>query len=151
MKPTYWIIASLVVIVGVAIGLTNRAMRSYEPKSLCLSQVKGLGVAMLAYQEDNDGQWPLPDSWLDAAESYGKTGYCAPARKSHPDAVGIALNYKTVLIAPKQIEEPESFPMIFECPILERNAVSSFHVFKLPWHPDRMAVAYADGHAKYLP
>jgi len=119
-------------------------------KISCLTHFKLLGVGLSMYAGDSDGQFPLRDSWMDAAEPYVKIPAFFRCTAMPVGTFGYAFNGQ--LSAAKPPKDPESVLLVYESVNPIRNASDPITSVPLVGRHDKRSYGtYADGHARILP
>lgn len=123
-------------------------------RTACLSNLKQIGFAQLAYLGDYDDHFPDRDVWMDSVLPYikeEKQFRCtALYKEANPQLYGYAFN-ANLSKAKFPAKGPEAVPLVFESLNLARNASDPFISLPKPGrHEGRNNVGYADGHAKIL-
>ncbi len=119
-------------------------------RTSCLSGVKQLAHAALAYRSDHDERFPLRDSWRDASRRYSAQSVDVKCPTAPTGAFGIAFN--AVLSGARPPKSPSLVPLVYDSANPIRNASDPFTSLPSPArHRGKNNVAYADGHAKGVP
>lgn len=128
---------------------TGCVLRDGECRPSCISNLKQLGTAMLAYCQDYDDHYPPAGSWCDAVDPYIKHSpvHVCPARAEVP--FGYAYNRFLERRPLNRIQTPTEQPGIFESWRGVRNEADGVETFVRP-HSGGGNVGFADGHVKYF-
>lgn len=118
----------------------------------CLSNLKQVGLAMLAYSQDYDEKMPPADKWSTVSFPYVRNTqiYQCPAV---PGKYGYAMNYKLSRMELGKIEMPAETVGNFDSTLLRPNAYdkgqqAGASVTWPPRHDDVINYVYVDGHAE---
>jgi prepilin-type processing-associated H-X9-DG protein len=117
----------------------------------CLSNLRQLALALLMYAQDHDEALPRADKWCDEIMPYVKNTdvFKCPAQPQAECsyAFNAALSEKVL----GKIERPAETIILFESGEGTRNACGNVALGKLlTRHNGGSAVAYVDGHVKWL-
>jgi prepilin-type processing-associated H-X9-DG protein len=131
--------------------ITAGEIPRYGP--ICMSNLKQLALADLAYQADYDDRLPDSQFWMDRLVPYAKNEdlyHCPDVKKTNPKAYGYAMNYELSRRRGNDVAKPEIAPLVFDSVLLVRNATSGFYGFPDPPRHSGNNVAYLDGHVERI-
>jgi len=157
-SPIRWTVGAIVVSVACFIFLMPiGSPKEASKRTACLSNVKQMSLAALAYANDHDDKLPLAVNWMDSTPMYVGRGNYAPSeteRVYHDvtfsgDQYGYAFRLQASSKEISSIKTPSSFALIFDSKLMQRNAGSGLETLPSPGrHQGRNSVGYLDGHAK---
>lgn len=121
-----------------------------SPGSVCLSQIKMVGNALLMYGFDHDDRWPI-DDWMDSAIPYVKeeVRYDCPLISKAGQRYGYALN---LAVAGKDIAKVDDIKTaaLFETDALGRSVVANLAAASKTRHRGKSVVSFVDSSARML-
>lgn len=125
--------------------------------SVCLSNLKNLGLACIMYSSDNDG-FPAKGPWIDEIARYHSTSFvpvCPEIQFAPGTAVagaGFAFDKFLAGAQPASLAEPEKEPLLYETWIVGKSVWGYLTDLPTPGrHGGRNHIVLADGHAKSIP
>jgi hypothetical protein len=152
-RPRWWeylVCLPIVVIIGLVLWPVF-AQEKGSRHDRCLSNLKGLGIALIIYATDFDDRPPPRDVWLDAIYPYTKNHTI-----EHCDLVtgeglsGYALNAGVTDLSDK-VKNAATEPLVYDSVNLARNASDLFTSLPKPGrHRGGNFVVFADDHAKFI-
>lgn len=118
---------------------------------VCMTNLKELNLAALAYAQDHDGKFPPETSWNKAIHSYSKTWqifYCPHSREHVRPSY--AMNRGLTGLKLPAIRNPEETVLFFES-TPECNVVGGPELIASPpRHDGGNNYSFVDGHVKWL-
>lgn len=144
---------ALLVLLPVMVGLTLPALAKAKSKAQtigCLNHGKEIGLAVILYAQDHDGQYPPPDTWCDTLHSAGplanpKVLVC-PARKAARS--GYAFNAR---LRGQQVGKVDSLTVLFFESDAGWNAAGGPElVVRKPRHGGMVIVGLVDGSVRQV-
>ncbi len=135
----FMLLAALAVFAAILFPVFARAKEKAQA-TVCLSNVKQLGIAVLMYAADHEDTLPEADSWKDAITEYAGDNealFVCPV-------TGQRYIFNEVLsaVALKDMDNPAETPMLWE-PALDAEGL-------VGPHGGQFNVGYADGHAQMV-
>ena len=146
--PSYVGDASLALQTAI-IGPAFKSARASAQKSVCLSNVKNLSLAMQMYLEDYDGRFPEADGWVEALAEYVGDESVLKCPEDDSEArcsygMNAALSGRTL----GEIEAPEATVVFYETASPGDNPVGGAEdVVDPPRHPNGNSYGFADAPA----
>jgi len=124
---------------------------SSEAATACLDNLKGLALGALMYAQDHGDKLP-PVAWVAAVDPYIKNTSILRC-PSRPDIqVAYAMNQELLGVALSDIASPTETVLLFETTMAASSPVGGWDLVPEGGiHDGGIAVAFADGHAKWLP
>lgn len=117
--------------------------------TICLSNMKNIGVALQMYTEDNESNYPSEKSWSDSLSPYirGNAIQKCPCVPQYGYAMNSKISGKssTALMKHTSVQTP----VVFETDILSPNLSIPFDLAKIAYrHQNHRAsnILYLDGH-----
>lgn len=161
-KKVLWAFAALLVPLAAMVILLPFVMnaRTVSPRMTCISNLKQLAFAALAYSDDWDDRLPLGHTWMDSTSDYYVNEsllHCNEVKDRYPDRndlYGYAFN--STLSSAKAWSFPtevaQNKPLVYDSSNLARNASDPFiSLPDPPRHRDIVnVVCFLDGRAKAL-
>jgi len=123
------------------------------PQSICMVNLKQLGLGSLMYSGDNNDRWPNPAYWMDQIRPYIKTEeILRDSEGVPPGGYGYAFRNNASISEAQSFNAAAQFALIFDSTLLGRNAHSE--LWSLPQEGRHKAwdgfvkdnVVFADGH-----
>jgi prepilin-type processing-associated H-X9-DG protein len=120
-------------------------------KTACLSNIKQSTTACAIYQADNNGRFPLRDSWMDVIDvRYESLLHCSELQKANASMELYGYCFNAKLSSALQPDDPTTEILLFESVNLARNASGALDSLPNPGrHRGGNYVGFADGHAKW--
>ncbi len=122
-----------------------------ETATECVSNLKQLALGALMYSQDHNDKLP-PAAWVTAISQYTNNSSILRC-PSRPDLqVAYAMNQELLGVALSDIASPAETVLFFETTMAASSPVGGWDlVAEGGIHDGGIAVAFADGHAKWLP
>lgn len=121
---------------------------NYDPKQkTCVSNLRQVSTALLAYAQDWDGRLPLASNWNTAVVDYTKSKYLLVCPAANNDMPSLALNKSLSGRSVEDLAHPGEMPLAFDS-VPGRNRAGYFLL--TPRHEGGANVSFADGHVKWL-
>lgn len=144
-------VIALVVVVSTLLLWPVEQSKASSIRSACLSNVKQLGMAAMAYAADADDHFPLASNWYTGLGHYtiGKALTCPSLFLEHPGVVGYAYDSRMTSMAVKSLPSPETHPLIYDSSSFALNTSDPFSSLPEPArHEGKNSIGFADGHAQ---
>ncbi|MCJ7752300.1 MAG: hypothetical protein MUQ65_14640, partial [Armatimonadetes bacterium] len=131
------------------IGPVFERARASAQKSVCLSNMKNLSLAMQMYLTDYEGRFPEADGWVEALTEYIRDESVLKCPEDDSEAscsygMNAALSGKTL----DEIGDASGVVVFFETASPGDNPVGGAEdVVSPPRHPTGNSYGFADGHA----
>lgn len=141
-----WVVAGFVLVAIILWFLWPPPQGKADNGKACLENLKNIYTAASIYSEDVGGRLPPPDQWSDVIGAYAKSkdAFKCPASPSF----GYAWNGSLGPAEIKKIAQPSTTPLVFDSPVLKKNAVDvPTNLPSPPRHGDFNEMLFADGHA----
>ena len=151
------VLVAAAVLFPVNIGNTKQSAK----RSMCLHNLKRIGLAIGLYEERSDGRLPLAASWMDAlvllredwTPSSKDTNVLASCPELWKDGKSAGFGYamnRFLIGSPKSDwQNPETIHLVYDSTAIENNASEYLPSFPLPGrHGGTNEIVYLDGHVK---
>jgi prepilin-type processing-associated H-X9-DG protein len=127
--------------------------------TLCIENLRKLGLASIMYSSDNNDILPHAVNWTGLLSPYllrdqGPLNCPAVARGGEPNGYGYAFNIELAGKPIARIQAPEGTPVIFDSILVDRDAASGLETLPdPPRHGNGTAnnAAFADGSVSIMP
>jgi len=152
-KATTMIVVGLIVLAFVVTAAGPLFATKNEHKvSICLANVRSMVLACELYSGDYDGITTDASKWMDSIYPYTKnetiTHDVEGIRKGE---YGYAYANKASHIHEGSVENPASFPLVYDSTHIKRNAVGDLSTLPSPGrHKGQNTIGFLDGHAKQV-
>lgn len=127
--------------------------RERSKQASCLSNAKQLGLGLMMYAQDYDGQLPPAEKWMTETQLYTKNRsiyVCPIVKKETPKAASsYAMNTRLSGKSLNKLKDPIKHALAYDSTRTDWDATDPGQTFA-PRHSDRGNVTFADGHAKTI-